>query len=163
MCPSMTQEQKKRGIGIYILVGFGVIMVLSVLTNKDKGSASASDTSSTPSASRTAPPPPPRIEATVTAKELFEAYEKNEIAADNRYKGKLLEVSGKVDNVGKDLLDTPYLTLEVGKFQIMGVQAFFDDDSLPKLANLSKGQGVTLQCRCDGKFGNVMLKDCALR
>lgn len=163
-----TQEKKKRGIGFYMLVGLGVLVVLSVLTNKDKGNSPARNTASTPSASRPAPEPPtpptpPTIDAKVSAKELFKAYENNEIAADGRYKGKLLEVSGKIDNIGKDLLDTPYITLEVGEFQIMGVQAFFDDDSLSKLASLSKGQGVTLQCRCDGKFGNVMLKECALR
>lgn len=167
MCSDMTtQEKKKRGIGFYILVGFGVVVVLSVLS-KDKGNntarGSTSTSSSTASATAPEPPKPPPIAARVTAGELFDAYEKNEIAADDRYKGKLLEVSGKIDNIGKDILDTPYITLSVGgKFQIMGVQAFFDDDSLPKLANLSKGQGVTLQCRCDGKFGNVMLKECAL-
>jgi hypothetical protein len=159
-----TQEKKKRGIGFYILVGFGAAVVLSVISNKDKGNGSRESSSGSRVASAPEPAKPPSIDAKVTASELFEAYEKNEIAADDRYKGKLLEVSGKIDNIGKDILDSPYVTLSVGgKFQIMGVQAFFDEASLSRLADLSKGQAVTLQCRCDGKFGNVMLKDCTLR
>ncbi|MDC0719109.1 OB-fold protein [Nannocystis bainbridge] len=162
----MANQEKKRGIGFYLLVGVGALFVISIISRDKNTSPTTSTSAASAARPSSAPEPPkaPQIDARVTARELFEAYEKNEIAADNRFKDKLLEVSGKVDNVGKDLLDTPYVALSTGgKFDILGVQAFFDDASLPKLANLSKGQDVTVACRCDGKFGNVMLKECTLK
>src|SRR2546429_174237 len=44
---------------------------------------------------------PSKPEATVTAEELLDEYQKNEIAADQKYKGKLVQVSGKVTEVKK--------------------------------------------------------------
>ena len=170
--PSKTPEAKKRGCLFYTMVGFGALFALGVIANianprdrRENSVASSTGTSSRPSAPvPEAPPQPPSIDVKVSAADLFKAYEANEIAADQRFKGKLLEVSGKIDSIGKDLLDNPYVSLKSGgQFDILGIQAFFDEAATSQLAGLSKGQSVTLQCRCDGKMMNVMLKDCALR
>jgi len=47
----------------------------------------------------------------VLAGDLFADYRNNEISADSKYKGKVLAVSGKLDQVGKDITGDPYLTL----------------------------------------------------
>lgn len=115
---------------------------------------------------RAAPKPEsaPEPIVAVTAPALFAAYDANEISADDKFKGKMLAVTGKIDSIGKDILDTMYLTLSNGEeFAIMGVQAFFEDDAGKQLARLTKGQKVTVLCRCDGKLGNVMLKECSLK
>ena len=59
----------------------------------------------------------PRVAADVrqvylelTAQELMSAYAVNEIAADQKYKGKMVRLSGKVDDIGKDIMGTPYVT-----------------------------------------------------
>jgi tRNA_anti-like len=164
-----TTEAKKRGCLFYAMVGFGALVGLGVIANivnpKDRRSDAGAPTTGAPS--RTAAPSPeapPAIDVKVSAGDLFKAYEANEIAADQRFKDKLLEVTGKIDSIGKDILDTPYIALSTGgQFEILHVQAYFDEGALSQLANLSKGQSVTLHCRCDGKMMNVMLKDCTLK
>ena len=96
----------------------------------------------------------------VAAEALTAAYEANEVDADDRFKGRILEVSGVVDSIGKDLLDDPYVTLEGARFR--RAQALFTKGDEPKLARLRKGQELTVKCRCDGLFGNVVLKACSI-
>jgi putative nucleic acid binding protein len=99
-----------------------------------------------------------------TAPDLINDYKANEIAADQRYKGRVVQVSGAVDSIGKDIMDSMYLTLSSGEeFGLTSVQCFFNDSAGASLARLQKGERVTVICVCDGKFGNVILKDCALR
>jgi len=94
---------------------------------------------------------------------LVAEYEANEIAADRKYKGKMVQVSGIVESIGKDILDTMYVTLDSGQeFGITHVQCYFDNSAESYLSSLQKGRSVVITCRCDGKFGNVLLKDCDL-
>lgn len=97
----------------------------------------------------------------VSASELFQDYKSNEVAADEKYKGKTLEVTGTVHSIGKDILNTIYVTLEGGgRFEIMSVQCYFSDKYKSEAARLSKGQMITVRGRCEGKFGNVQIKKC---
>lgn len=97
----------------------------------------------------------------VTAPVLISEYEANEIAADQKYKGNIVIVTGKVDHVGKDIMDSMYVTLSSSKeFGIVRAQCFFDDSWATRLSYLREGDTVTVKGRCDGKFGNVLLKDC---
>lgn len=98
----------------------------------------------------------------VTAARLFADYEANEVAADEKYKGKVLVVTGTIEDIGKDFVDTMYVTLRTDN-GIMSVQCRFDDEHKFQLANTTKGQQVTLKGKCDGKFGNVLLSDCSFR
>jgi hypothetical protein len=113
------------------------------------------------SSGTTIPPQSAAIE--ITAGELYAAYEANQVAADAQYKDKILKVTGVVDSIGKDILDTPYITLTSGgKYEMWGVQCMFDEKYEPELAKLTKGQTVTVQGKCDGYLVNVLLRDCAL-
>jgi hypothetical protein len=97
--------------------------------------------------------------ASLSAAELYQAYENNEVAADAKYKGQVILVTGAISNIGKDVLDKIYVALDTGRL-VTSVQAFFTKVHTNAVASLSKGQTVTLKCRCDGKFGNVLLKNC---
>jgi hypothetical protein len=97
----------------------------------------------------------------VSAEQLLADYEANEVAADEKYKGKRLEVTGTIDNIGKDVLDNSYVALKTGKqYDFRSVQCYFDDNSV--LVTLSKGRRVKITGRCDGLFGTLSLKDCKL-
>jgi len=98
----------------------------------------------------------------ITAEELYKDYEDNEVAADQKYKTRVLEVSGTVESIGKDILDEMYVTLKVGEYSIMTIQCYFSGTYKNALAQLKKGQRIKLKGRCDGKFGNVLLKGCIL-
>lgn len=55
----------------------------------------------------------------VNIRDILAAYENNEVGADNQYKGKLIEVTGIVDNIKKDIFDNLYVTLGTGaQFEI---------------------------------------------
>lgn len=95
----------------------------------------------------------------VSARDLFRAYEANEIAADSRYKGKPIEVTGTVEGITSDLMDEPVVQLSAGEFQSVNASGL--DKSVA--AALSKGQTVTLNCTGAGEvIGSPMLSNCSL-
>lgn len=100
--------------------------------------------------------------APVEADRLAAAYDTNEIAADQRFKGKHLAISGTVENIGKDVLNTMFVTLAGPPNSFRNVQCFFGDEQGSQLARLSPGQSITVSGRCDGLFGNVLVRDCRL-
>lgn len=118
-----------------------------------------------PAASRQGPQPavqtaPAAIE--ISAIDLVQAYKDNEIAADQRFKGKTLLVAGIVDTIGRDILNKPYVTFR-SRNEFRSVQAFFSDSNEGQLTALSKGSEVSIQGRCDGMFGNIFIKDAFLK
>lgn len=95
--------------------------------------------------------------------DLVDEYMANEVAADQRLKGKLIAVTGEIDTVGKDILDTPYVSLRAGEeFSLRGVQCFFSKADIGELARLSKGQKVTIQGTCKGLMMNVLIENCSV-
>jgi hypothetical protein len=94
----------------------------------------------------------------VSARKLFADYDANEVSADDKYKGKVLRVSGTIGTIGKDITDTPYV--EFSGDGVMGVQCMFDDTGV--LGSLKKGQKLTVRCKGDGKMGNVILRGCMI-
>lgn len=126
--------------------------------------ASTSSTSNEASVDKAVSNSPTEEVMQVGIQNLLSAYEDNEIGADNRYKDKLVQVTGIVDSVKKDILDNLYVTLGTGRqFQIPTVQAFFDDSMNEQLGQLSKGQQLTVVCRIDGLMMNVLAKECIIK
>jgi hypothetical protein len=100
--------------------------------------------------------------APMSAQVLFQEYEDNEIAADVRYRGAVLEVYGRVMNTGVDNDGMPYLVLGEFLENRVGVQAVFSTASKAALAPLTKGQRVMVICRGGAckLIGNVVLRNC---
>jgi hypothetical protein len=99
----------------------------------------------------------------VTAKQLYGAYRKHRAAADARYKGKLLEVTGVVYEVGTDriLSDAPEVMLTGGAFdRALGVDCTFDERYDSETAKLKPGQTTAVLGICDGFAVNVLLLRC---
>ncbi|MBK6941566.1 MAG: hypothetical protein IPH13_15420 [Planctomycetes bacterium] len=90
--------------------------------------------------------------------EVVAAYESNEIAADRRFKGKRLRLTGVVADIGRDILDTAYITIESGN-RVRKVQVFFGDEFESDIAKLRRGMTVTVVGRCNGLMLHVMLID----
>lgn len=97
----------------------------------------------------------------VSAGQLYADYEANGVAADEKYKGKVLRVTGKVNSIDRDILETIYVTLQ-GDEYFGDVQCFFAEDHVRTASQLSKGQTITVKGKCDGKLMNVMLKGCVI-
>ncbi|WP_313251393.1 OB-fold protein [Stenotrophomonas indicatrix] len=96
----------------------------------------------------------------VTATTMFSDYQDNEIAADGKYKGKALLVSGTVDSISSDFMDKPVVQLSAKPF------GFVQASDLPKdvAATLKKGQKVTLACTGNGEvIGFPALSGCTVQ
>lgn len=99
----------------------------------------------------------------VTASKLVADYKANEVSADLAYKGKLIEVKGTIDTIGKDIIDTPYIALSDGSpYSFERVQCMFTKEQETELSAISKGQSITLQGRMSGKLGNVIVRECRI-
>jgi hypothetical protein len=82
-----------------------------------------------------------RVDATAYAND----YDANEIAADNKYKGKKILLIGQVTSINKDISGNGYLSLNgPGLFQ--DVQARLNNTGLQGAADLAKGVTVYLVC-----------------
>ncbi len=99
----------------------------------------------------------------VTALKIVADYKDNEVSADIAYKGKLIDVTGTVDTIGKDIIDTPYIALSDGNpYSFERVQCMFTKEQETELSTVSKGQSITLQGRVSGKLGNVIVRECRI-
>jgi hypothetical protein len=98
----------------------------------------------------------------IHASTLFNIYEENDINGDQKYKGKVLEITGSVDGISRGFFDEIYITLNTGEFKIFTVQCYFAEDFADRAGQLRKGEFVRVRGRCDGKVGNVIIKDCVL-
>ena len=100
----------------------------------------------------------------VTAPVLVADYEANEVAADQKYKDRTLQVTGVINAIGKDLLSDMYVVLDGGQeFGLWHVQCMFPDSEEQYLAHLQKGQSLTVTGRCEGKLGGVLLRECEIK
>lgn len=142
------------GCGGFLLL-FMCCGVLGLAINGGSG------TSSTSSSKTIAEAPAEEI-ISISANQLFAEYDANDIAADKKYKGRILEVSGSVGDISRDILDNIYVTLKTGEYKLFSIQCFFADNFEDRAAELRPHQFLWIRGRCDGKFGNVMLKDCII-
>jgi hypothetical protein len=80
-----------------------------------------------------------------TAADLFDRYAKNEVETDMALKGKIVEISGTVESIRKDFLDNLRVDLETpNQFMPASMQVIPEQEG--RLADLRKGQRVTLRC-----------------
>lgn len=104
------------------------------------------------------------VAVTVSAVDLATAYEENEVKADKDYKGKLVEITGAIDSIDV-MAGQTFIVLSAGKdFALTQAQCFFaDQEDIDKIAEMKKGDTVTLTGVVDGKSINVGVNDCKLK
>lgn len=86
-----------------------------------------------------------KLDALVSAKDLFKEYEANEVRADEKYKGKRVGVVGRVDSIDKDFMGDIVLKLQTGD-RFSTVHAGILGSQKSKAMDLSKGDIVQLAC-----------------
>jgi hypothetical protein len=116
---------------------------------------------SQPSQSPVAPSQAPAIET--SAGLLWRDYQRNEVSADSKYKGKILSVRGKLVAIKKNFSDDAYLVLETPN-EFETVLANLQKSELPNASTLVPGTIVTVICKGGGMtLGSPMLNDCAIQ
>ena len=111
-----------------------------------------------------APEAPPTPVATLKAADLLNEYKSNELAADGKYKGKLIQVTGKFASVQKDPLGRYYVSLEGGDATDFNVACYLAESAKDEAAKLQANQDLTVRGVCDGRFGGqvLTLKQCEI-
>jgi hypothetical protein len=105
---------------------------------------------------REAARPTPRQVSGNQLTELKTAYRENEIKADSVFRGKRVVVGGSIKDISRDILDRPFLV-------ISDVTLYFSKSEETQIAELKKGQFVTVEGICDGMdFGILSLSKCSL-
>ena len=95
----------------------------------------------------------------IQASELYDAFEQDENAANERYLDKVVQVKGKVKSVSKADDGSVSLTLESGS-DMFGVICEFDKLTEHAETTFETGQEVTLKGICTGKLMDVVLVRC---
>lgn len=138
VCPQC-RKKLKGGKLKWVLIILIVFCVIGYAVGSGSNSGSSSSTKKEESTS---------IEyTTVSVNDMMTALNDNAMGASDKYKGKYLEITGKLTNIdaaGK------YINLMAdGDFEIIGVQCYIkNDDQKAKISSLTKGDTVTLKGKC---------------
>ena len=98
-----------------------------------------------------------KAEATIDATQLLTEYNANEEAANAKYLGKTIAVSGKVKESSKEE-GTVKVMLETG--QDFGVYCTLDSLAQHPRTDFPVGENITLKGKCDGLNLDVQLSRC---
>lgn len=91
----------------------------------------------------------------VSAREIASDYDDNKAAADQKYKGKILEVSGIIVAIfSSNFSANDRMVVQlVGKNEFQTVSTQSNNDFTQYATTLKKGQNVVLICEGDGAYG----------
>lgn len=129
-------------IAIVCVAGAGIVGLMVLGTREQKREWAAEDA------------------VVVTADEMVATYKGNEIAGDEKFKGKKIQITGEVDRIDSDLADDPVVML-AAKDSLLGVR--LEGLSKAAAAKLAKGSKVTLLCKGAGEIlGSPRLEGCTV-
>ena len=159
-CKHCGSDLKNWFVRHKILTGLLVLFVIGIIGNIKNDTFNDSSISSNNTASQKEENKEVTIK--ITARELYVQYEANEIQADDKYKNKLLEISGVIENIGKDILDDPYITLKTDN--VFGsIQCMLADSEKSKASQLQKSTPIVLEGKNTGKLLNIIIRDCKIK
>ena len=161
--PSLVRLSSRWKVLGCALIGFFVVGWMASGEDSPSQDAPAVETTEKTKPKIVEKPEPKEEAISITAADLIEAYDNNEIRANKLYKGKRLEIRGFVGNVAQDIFRKPFLVLTTERDPLMtsfGVQCYVRDTDV--LAELDKGMEVVLRGRGGGKFLNVRVDDAVI-
>jgi len=147
----------------------GAIVVVGIIGaagggKKDAGATGMSSEAHSPASTGNVPEKTAEVPAEepvmkVSAADLYSAYESNEVSANEKFRGKRLEITGEVERVD-ETLGSYYVHLK-GAEVIGHVSCKLKDKA--EAAALNAGQTVTLVGTGDGKIGFPRVMDCQIK
>ena len=129
--------------------------LMAVLGLEGKGVASSAAAPSQPAKVVQQVEPLPEY----SAQQMAAEYERNTVAADQRFKGKRFKVTGVVDSINTDLFGNPYVTLRGGVNQFMEPQFGLDSAHRNYAAGLQQGMRISLACKGRGDVAKIPMSD----
>lgn len=146
--PGLKTKKSMGCIPAFGLFALGLFVLIIVLAQIDPPKDRATETTATTSAvmaPKTAPAPPTERIVKISVLQLHDDYEANEVATDERHKGKITDVSGKVQAIDKDVWGNMIVALRA-RNQFMPANMYMDESEKSAVQRLSKGMSVTVRC-----------------
>lgn len=94
----------------------------------------------------------------LTASSLFAEYNADEVAADARFLGKIVEVTGIVESIEAREGIIPKIILATGD-PLSEIQCEMAGNNVKSVNN---GEELTLRCVCSGKLMDIILNKCVI-
>lgn len=92
-----------------------------------------------------------RFQATaIPASQLWKDFDANEVAAEDKYKGKVIAVKGIISSITTSPMGYPQVTFSGDKYGLKNVVCEFSKDDKGQIAKLKKGEKITLSGTCQG-------------
>lgn len=94
---------------------------------------------------------------------LMDAFDENQLDAEEQYKGKFIQVTGKISNIAEDIAGNPYVSLQhpTETYSLTQLKCVFKDKSA--VTGLKKGSSIALQGTVKDQLAGVIeLKDCTV-
>lgn len=154
------------------LIGFVALIVLAAIFGKDETKSGSSTTTTTPASASTDSKPADVKPAeqkpaavAVTANDLVKAYKENEVAANEKFKGKQLLIGGTIESIDAGITDKPTIILKTSMdYGMNNPQADLADSDIKKASALKKGQSIKMLCVGNSEVaGTPMLDDCVIQ
>ena len=142
----------------WIAIVFGIMVLIGVIVDHEESDTSSNRESVSTSNSQTTQ----KKIYTTTARDLFDAYDENEVATDAELKNKVIRVSGTLQSIDKDFTNKVVLRLETSNpFLPASMELSSGQES--RAASLRKGSAVTIECGSIMRLvGTPYGKRCAL-
>jgi hypothetical protein len=152
----------RRTLSIIGLCFSGILLIISSVIAMgglivNNGSSTSANIISHPLAT------PKPVVASLTVKQVFDAYTENEVRANSDYKGNIIAVTGTIYDISSTSNGGAKINLRYDDSWNNVSCVFSNSDDVKKIATMSKGDTITVKGRCDGKsLWEVFLKDCTL-
>jgi hypothetical protein len=175
ICPYCRTKQTSKAVKVIsgIVTIVVVLGVVGALFGGSKSTTTTTQSSTTPAESvksvqgaETAQPTAAAkpLPVVVGATALVSEYDKNKLAAQEKYTGKIVQTTAIIENISSDIMGSYYLSLKPSDDKYyMGttIQCYFQDKKT--LTPLSKDQSVTISGTMqDMSLGIIVMKDCSL-
>ncbi|WP_127837549.1 OB-fold protein [Clostridium prolinivorans] len=148
ICPNCGKDQRNWFAKHKLISGILVLVILAAIGSMTNGSSDKNSTNNTQETTNTAtsnkkseqPKPTPII---VTVDKLKDDLESNALKASEMYKGKYVEVTGKLSNIDSS---GEYFNIDPlnDDFALINVQCYITEEQKSIIAELKKGQKVTV-------------------
>lgn len=136
--------------------GFFLIAIIAINSSDEPGKTVSADKPITAEK----PIEAPYLQVSSVA--YFNKYKENEVAADEMYKSRNLEVTGTVESINKDFTDDIYINLAVSDFET--VKCNISPDNIKPPAEIKKGQKITVKGRGGGMIiGTPIIDNCIIQ
>lgn len=169
-CPFCQADQRNWFRKHPVITVILILIVLGIIGSASKSGSSSSTPATikieeTKSVASPSAAPTAMTYEKVTAATIVADYDKNKLAADDKYKNKPVEFAAKVKNISTDIGGSPYLSLEPANADqyYFGTTLKCTFKTADELKSLENGQTYTMRGVINEmSIGIVDVKDCSI-